>query len=88
VNDKNWYIADPMCSWCWGFAPIIEKIRERYSDRLNFGLMLGDLRPGTKEPIAFPFFMTIQHAFYDEQMDVTKPDVLAKLVTDKGIVDQ
>ena len=20
------YFADPMCSWCWGFAPVIEKI--------------------------------------------------------------
>jgi len=36
--------------------------------------------------ITFPFFMTIQHAFYAEQMDVTKPAALAKLAADKEIV--
>lgn len=47
-----WYIADPMCSWCWGFAPTIEAIRQRYAGRLTIELILGGLRPGTKLPIA------------------------------------
>lgn len=47
-----WYVADPMCSWCWGFAPVIEGIREEYGDRLNFELLLGGLRPGTRNPIS------------------------------------
>lgn len=41
-----------MCSWCWGFSPIIESIRRHYSNRLNIELVLGGLRPGTKLPIA------------------------------------
>lgn len=40
-----WYFADPMCSWCWGFSPVIEAIREQYRDRLKIALMLGGLRP-------------------------------------------
>lgn len=40
-----WYFADPMCSWCWGFSPVIEAIREQYGDRLKIALMLGGLRP-------------------------------------------
>lgn len=46
-----WYIADPMCSWCWGFAPVIEAIRHEYGGRLKAELLLGGLRPGTKDPM-------------------------------------
>ena len=52
-QDKTlWYIADPMCSWCWGFAPTIEAIRQRYAERLTITIILGGLRPGTTQPIA------------------------------------
>lgn len=44
-----WYFADPMCSWCWGFSPVIEAIREAYRDRLKVALILGGLRVGTTE---------------------------------------
>jgi len=46
-----WYFADPMCSWCWGFSPVIEAIREQYRDRMKIALMLGGLRPGTATPM-------------------------------------
>src|SRR3954451_6292518 len=41
-----------MCSWCWGFAPVIERIRQEYCDRLDPELLLGGLRPGTRTPIS------------------------------------
>lgn len=46
-----WYFADPMCSWCWGFAPVITAIREKYSDQIQLALVMGGLRPGTVEPM-------------------------------------
>jgi len=45
------YVADPMCSWCWGFSPVIEAIRARFGDALPIRLILGGLRPGTTEPM-------------------------------------
>lgn len=33
-----------MCSWCWGFAPIIEKLRTTLGDEYSFSLVLGGLR--------------------------------------------
>lgn len=42
-----WYFADPMCSWCWGFSPVIETIREEYRDRMKIALILGGLRAET-----------------------------------------
>lgn len=49
IEKPLWYVADPMCSWCWGFSPVIEAIRREYGDRLKMELLLGGLRPGTKD---------------------------------------
>ncbi|MBT3648501.1 MAG: DsbA family protein [Flavobacteriales bacterium] len=38
------YVGDPMCSWCYGFAPEISKVREALPDH-EFKLVLGGLRP-------------------------------------------
>ncbi len=38
-----------MCSWCWGFSPVLDEIRENYQDRVTIQLMLGGLRPGNTE---------------------------------------
>ncbi len=46
-----WYFADPMCSWCWGFSPVITQIKQHYQDKLQIALNLGGLRPGTKAAI-------------------------------------
>jgi len=46
-----WYFADPMCSWCWGFSPAIEVLRDEYRDRMKIALVLGGLRPGVTEPM-------------------------------------
>lgn len=42
-----WYFADPMCSWCWGFSPVIETLRDAYRDRMKIALVLGGLRHET-----------------------------------------
>ena len=47
MNEKTLrYIADPMCSWCWGFAPIIKEVRLNYSENLKIELVMGGLRSG------------------------------------------
>lgn len=45
------YFADPMCSWCWGFAPVIARIREVYGDRFEQHLVLGGLNPDQHAPL-------------------------------------
>lgn len=36
------YVGDPMCSWCWGFAPEIEALADEYETEI----VVGGLRPG------------------------------------------
>lgn len=40
------YFADPMCSWCYGFSPVIDEIRRVYGDALPVRVVMGGLRPG------------------------------------------
>jgi putative protein-disulfide isomerase len=134
-----WYFADPMCSWCWGFAPVISAIHDAYSERIKIALMLGGLRPGTTESVTasfraeilhhwqdvhrltgqpfrfdgampdgfvydteppsravivvselnpreiFPYFISLQEAFYVQQKDITQAKTLAALAAEHHI---
>ena len=51
TKHQAYYITDPMCSWCWGFSPVMETIRSTYGDRMQFSLVVGGLRVGTTEPM-------------------------------------
>jgi putative protein-disulfide isomerase len=62
-----WYFADPMCSWCWGFAPVMSAIKEAYAERLRIALVLGGLRPGTTEPVTPQFREEILHHWREVQ---------------------
>ncbi len=45
------YVGDPMCSWCWGIAPEITQLKEKYADKIGFKMIMGGLRPSTTEPM-------------------------------------
>lgn len=45
------YFADPMCSWCYGFSPVIEDIRRAFGRALPIRVIMGGLRPGTEDPM-------------------------------------
>jgi putative protein-disulfide isomerase len=37
------YFANPMCSWCWGFDPVLRGIEAAYADRVRITVALGAL---------------------------------------------
>ena len=37
------YVANPMCSWCWGFAPVVRHVEAAYRDRVTLTVALGAL---------------------------------------------
>ncbi|MHA6909265.1 DsbA family protein [Ralstonia pseudosolanacearum] len=49
------YVADPMCSWCYGFGPQLADLRARLADTLGapvpVTVVTGGLRPGQREPL-------------------------------------
>lgn len=47
------YIADPMCSWCYGFARSLSALLADPGEvGVELELVMGGLRPGTTEPLA------------------------------------
>jgi putative protein-disulfide isomerase len=40
------YVADPMCSWCWGFSPVIAAIDDAFGEAAPLRLVVGGLRAG------------------------------------------
>jgi putative protein-disulfide isomerase len=39
------YVMDPMCSWCWGFAPVMTALAaEAEKQGVSLGLRVGCLR--------------------------------------------
>lgn len=56
------YIADPMCSWCWGFAPQLRRIREVLPE-LPVRIVLGGLAPDTEEPMPSDMRRYVQQAW-------------------------
>jgi len=138
------YIADPMCSWCYGFGKTLGALIEDPRDAapLQLAVVMGGLRPYTTEPLAqgradeifghwkhvhdasgLPFaqaprtalhesgfvydtepasratiavrthwpqhvwryFKAVQHAFYAEGKNVTRPEVLADVAEQVGL---
>lgn len=47
MHDREFvYVGDPMCSWCWGFAPVLERLVSHYD--LPVRTVVGGLRPGSR----------------------------------------
>lgn len=53
------YFGDPMCSWCYGFAPELEKVVEAFSEKVDLELVMGGLRPyNTQTMVELKGFLT------------------------------
>ncbi len=37
------YVYDPLCGWCYGFHPVMEKLQKRFHDKLNLRVVPGGL---------------------------------------------
>ncbi len=68
-----WYFADPMCSWCYGFGPVVEALREDCQGRAKVALILGGLRPGNSAVMGAQEVEEIQHHWHAVQARTGQP---------------
>lgn len=45
------YVADPMCSWCYGFGPVVHEVASHFEGRMAVRLVMGGLRAGNTQPM-------------------------------------
>lgn len=44
------YFTDPMCSWCWGFAPVVDELAKKMAlEVVAGGLRVNEVRPMTAD---------------------------------------
>jgi len=55
------YIGDPMCSWCWGFSPVLNQMVEEYRADAPLRVVLGGLHAFDTEPMSDQYKATIKH---------------------------
>lgn len=67
------YLTDPMCSWCWGFAPVLDAIRRDFAGKAPVRLIVGGLRPGAKEALTPEMRDSVLHHWH-EVHDMTGQD--------------
>lgn len=48
--DELIYVADPMCSWCWGFQPVLETVYDRIGET-PVRYVMGGLAKDSDEPM-------------------------------------
>jgi putative protein-disulfide isomerase len=46
-----YYVHDPMCSWCWGFAPVLDDLLRSLPPGVEFRRLLGGLAPDSDVPM-------------------------------------
>ncbi len=47
-----YYFHDPMCSWCWAFAPVWQEVRESLANDIELKYVLGGLAPDSDQPMS------------------------------------
>ncbi|HET9579781.1 MAG TPA: DsbA family protein [Usitatibacter sp.] len=54
MSTRLLYVADPMCSWCYGFGPQLRTLLAGRRD-VELDLLMGGLRPFNREPMSDAF---------------------------------
>lgn len=67
------YVMDPMCSWCYGFAPVLHDFKAAQAGKLNFKLVLGGLRPYTDTPMEPAMKAAVQQHWQEVQKATGQP---------------
>jgi putative protein-disulfide isomerase len=63
VKPVLYYLYDPMCSWCWGFKPVWDKVKTQLQDEVDIVYVVGGLAPEAQEPMDAEMRTYLQQAW-------------------------
>lgn len=66
-------VLDPMCSWCWGFEPVLKKIQEHISHDTKLTICMGGLRSKGDQPWT-PEFKSFLHKHWTQIQGLTQQE--------------
>lgn len=69
-NNILYYIHDPMCSWCWGFKPVLKQLTMKLPDSLTLRYLLGGLACDTNNVMPLQMQHNIQSTWKHIQQQI------------------
>lgn len=63
MNVTLYYVADPMCSWCWGFHPVLQRVKAALPADLPLRYVMGGLAKDSDEPMPDDVRAYVQNAW-------------------------
>lgn len=63
MSTRLYYVVDPMCSWCYGFAPALKNVKDKLRDGVTMELVMGGLAPDSDVPMDEQTKGYVQHAW-------------------------
>lgn len=67
------YFSDPMCSWCWGFEPVMRRLKSRFESEIVCSTVMGGLFPGDSPPLNEAFRNMIQSHWREVEEKTGQP---------------
>jgi len=67
------YFASPMCSWCWGFSPVIQQIKDKFIAQFEFRLVLAPFRVNTVEVMDVALRNYVLAQWHKVELATTQP---------------
>lgn len=80
------YVYDPLCGWCYGFSPVMLKVKEKFGDSLKISVISGGMVTGEREGPIGNIAPYIKHAYKDveEASGVKFGDAFIKGTLEEG----
>jgi putative protein-disulfide isomerase len=79
------YIADPLCSWCYGFQPEMDKILAAYGQTCDLEIVAGGMGIGNKKPLDQEFKESLQD-HWKQIKELTGQEFDHEILNTKGLI--
>jgi len=81
-----YYFFDVLCSWCYGFSPVMIQLFEKYKDRMQFEILSGGMISGEREgPIGeVAPYIKDAHKVVEERTGVKFGEAFLKEILEEG----
>ncbi len=60
MKNTLYYVLDPMCSWCWGFRTVFNKLLDHLPEQIEVQYIMGGLAPDSEQPMPEEICLYIQ----------------------------
>lgn len=88
MNKQVIFVTDPLCSWCWGMLPEMEKVKSnlqnKMQDQIEFNLLMAGLQIGSRK-LSAPEEQRLKSIWFNVTQTTGQP-ISGRLPQDKNFI--